>query len=58
MTNYERIKQMNVIDMAEFLDTLSGVICPPHEKFRVYDCCGDGKCTGCWKEWLEMEVEK
>lgn len=51
MTNYERIKQMNVNEMAIYID------CP----YGAYsdNCILNKTCTcfHCIKEWLESETE-
>lgn len=57
MTNYERIKNMNTEEMADFLAKI-GECC------NVYDCdfCPLGECEECTqtgiKKWLESEVSK
>lgn len=54
MTNYERIKQMSIDEMAYVL------MCPNEcdlaviECYKVDDCCD---CISCVKKWLESEVE-
>lgn len=50
MTNYEKIKQMSVEEMAEKLP------CPYNEYYL--DCNKDCDCKKCCKEWLESEVEE
>ena len=48
MTNFEKIKQMSVEEMAE-------IITCPYLGERV-DCCDD--CIECNKKWLESEVRE
>lgn len=69
MTNYDRIKNMSVDEIAKHIDThddkLGGEICCRHcEKTtgKKYRCPydeeeRDGKCIECIKEWLLSEVE-
>lgn len=58
MTQYERIKNMNVDEMAEFIHELI-TICNTTE---CEDCkyCDTSICMSCkmTKEWLESEVQK
>ena len=53
MTNYERIKQMSVEEMAEYFCKYGGLpLCPlnaPH--------CRSNECPKCFKKWLESEVD-
>lgn len=49
MTNYERIKQMSIDEMAYT------IMCP--YDFDT-DMCKERNCIDCTKEWLEMEVEE
>ena len=49
MTNYERIKQMSIEEMARCKD-----ICP--DSIGICNC--KGTCDECRKQWLEMEVEE
>lgn len=51
MTNFEKIKNMTVEEMAYYLCN-DLPLCPlkaPH--------CRDNKCPECFKKWLESEVE-
>lgn len=52
MTNFERIKQMNVEEMALYFCIGGLPICPLHAPH-----CQDNKCPECFKEWLESEVD-
>lgn len=59
-TNFDKIKDMSVERMAEFLTNLHYT----HLKCRNPDDCKwedypthDKGCKDCFKEWLEMEVE-
>lgn len=54
MTNYEKIKQMSVEEMALLL------MCPAEYDLSFKDCEGEynKNCNGCVKEWLEQEVEE
>ena len=49
MTNYERIKNMSVEEMAEFLNEASNCCLVPTD-------CITESCTECLKQWLESEV--
>ena len=53
MTNYERIKQMSVEEMASYCCIGGLPICPLHAPH-----CKDDKCPECFKKWLESEVEE
>ena len=54
-TNYDRIKNMSVDEMAEFIPDWSYTkACKCDEKPYV-DC--NNECWKCVKEWLESEVE-
>ena len=54
MTNYEKIKQMSVEEMAFML------MCPAEYDLSFKDCEGkyNRNCNECVKEWLEQEVEE
>ena len=52
MTNYERLKQMSIDEMAYT------IMCPydfDTDMCKEFDCLG---CIECTKQWLEMEVEE
>ena len=51
MTNFERIKQMSVEEMASYFCIGGLPICPLHAPH-----CKDNKCPECFKKWLESEV--
>lgn len=56
MTNYERIRNMSVEEMAElFAEKMC--ICPDGNPLYNDDCIND-KCEKCLKKWLESEVEE
>lgn len=59
MTNYERIKNMSVEEMAEYFDNqiqycdgcwLPYILCKKYNKGI--------NCSRAWLEWLNQEVEK
>ena len=52
MTNFERIKQMTVEEMASYFCIGGLPICPLHAPH-----CKDNKCPECFKKWLESEVD-
>ena len=52
MTNYERIKQMSVEEMASYFCIGGLPICPLHAPH-----CQDNKCSECFKKWLESDVD-
>lgn len=51
MTNFERIKQMSVDEMAEYI-----CIELPHCPIQAMHC-KDTDCVNCFKKWLESEAE-
>ena len=60
MTNFEKIKQMSIEEMAKILDAIDeeGVCIMPN----IYDCSDCILCGWCnkelsSKEWLESEAE-
>lgn len=54
MTNYEKIKSMDIDEILEFLIT-------HHFEFRYCTACNEAgqkiDCDDCLKQWLESEVE-
>lgn len=56
MTNFEKIKNMNVDEMATKLDESFACDRCPIEEF--YECVVGGSCTDTWKTWLESEAEE
>ena len=52
MTNFERIKQMTIDEMAEYI-----CIELPHCPIQAMHC-KDTDCVNCFKKWLEREVAK
>lgn len=58
MTNYDRIKQMNIDEMANFISNdCDGVCgcCVFRRNIRCYE--DEDKCKFGIKEWLEQEIE-
>lgn len=51
MTNYEKIAQMNVEELANFLDDIQT------DALFLEGTIHDLKYTTNWKQWLESEVE-
>jgi hypothetical protein len=51
MTNFERIKGMNVEELAEFLCKVKSDYQWKDHEFPSEDACGD------WEEWLESECD-
>lgn len=49
MTNYEKIKQMSIDEMAY------SIMCPYDTD---PDMCGKNDCIKCTKEWLEEEAKE
>lgn len=60
MTNYERIKNMSVDEMAtsslKFFSCPYNFDCSGNNKLNIYSCFDD--CIECRKQWLESEVEE
>lgn len=58
MTNYEKIKQMSIDEMARsrmfFFDCPYGTPCVGCSKGKEFN----NNCTDCTKHWLESEVEE
>ena len=59
MTNYERIKNMSVEEMAQFMfDMVDCVSCTNKLQRSCRECGGDGrKCLQVTKKWLEDDVK-
>ena len=55
ITNYDRIRNMSIDEMAEFMNEC-GHDFPPYCDYEKVDTC-DQNCLSCAKEWLESEVE-
>lgn len=53
MTNYKKIKNMSVEEMAEFMMDIDYIGECPLPKER----CNGRSCIECIKQWLESEVE-
>lgn len=49
MTNYEKIKNMTIEEMAEIFCKID---------FDVNEKCPDCDCTSCAKEWLKAETKE
>lgn len=56
MTNYERIKNMSVEEMAKELSNICKKA-KTTQKGRQYLCI-NSECKRCIKQWLETEVEE
>ena len=54
MTNYERIKNMSVEEMANLLDYLGK--CPTNANIYSDDCFNT-TCIDCQSKWIESEVD-
>ena len=54
MTNYEKIKKMNIEEMGKFIDSLR--ICGYCSQERLRDC--DDQCVNNRIEWLNQESDK
>lgn len=53
MNNFEKIKAMNIEEMAELLSKGCCI-----GDFTCHDCiCADDKCLNTIKQWLELESE-
>ena len=55
MTNYEKIKNMSIEEMAGFLAYERRGACA---KVSAYKCYHRDDCTICFRKWLESEVEE
>ena len=60
MTNFERIKKMNVEEFAAYILSLTDLCC---EECPARDLCGNSTingmgCNGAVKQWLESEAEE
>lgn len=54
MTNYERINNMSVDEMADYLwESLECNRCPLHDKCGII-----GSCKYTWLNWLNQEAEE
>lgn len=49
MTNYEKIKNMTIEEMAEIFCKID---------FDVNEKCPECNCASCTKQWLESETEE
>lgn len=56
MTNFEKIKQMSVDEMAQ--NNMGGFLGCPYLCSPDIDCNEDKNCIYCVKHWLESEVEE
>ena len=57
ITNYERIKNMSVEEMGEFISEKFDSDCPPRTPNYNSDCM-NCECKKCWEHWLESEVDE
>ena len=62
ITNYERIKQMSIVEMARAIDEKDDCCCCPintlHCEIANDERADYSKCFLKIKQWLEMEVKK
>ena len=59
MNNFEKIRSMNIDELAEKLnESFACDRCPLEEFCDENDSVPTASCTGTWKKWLEKEVEK
>lgn len=59
MTNYERIKQMSIEEMARCKDMCPFEFkCKPALLYSIGICKIDEWCDECRKKWLESEVDE
>ena len=54
MTNFERIKQMSVDEMAQI--DMGGFLNCPYITTPDIECGDDKDCVACVKHWLESEA--
>jgi hypothetical protein len=58
MTNFEKIKNMNIDQLAEKLnDSFACDRCPIGEFCDKHNSTPDLDCTGIWGKWLKSEVK-
>ena len=55
MTNYDRIKNMTVEELADYLKIKD---CPKPFKTGKIKCPTKGTCRECWIDYLNQEVEE
>ena len=55
MTNYEKIKNMSIDEMAEFFAYERRGVCA---EIDIEECAKCDDCTICFRKWLESEVEE
>lgn len=55
MTNYEKIKQMSVEELAEQFEEC---ICSHIQSYNVNYCNGKNDCENCVVDWLQEEAEE
>lgn len=61
MTNYERVKQMSIEEMVDFINHETDGICScchNDVRFGVERCYEQGLCARGIKMWLESEVSE
>lgn len=56
-TNYDRIRNMNVDELAEFLEEFKKYRCPNCAYHYEEEPCFDKYCENGLKQWLESEVD-
>lgn len=58
MTNFEKIKNMSVDELAKKLNkSFACDPCPIEEFCNKHNSTPDLDCTGIWVEWLKSEVK-
>ena len=57
MTNYEKIKNMSIEEMAEFIDSPT-VDCERCAYYKNGKCLSDDDCKVGIQKWLESEAEE
>lgn len=55
MTEYDKLKNMEVEEMAEYL---SGLLCNDNNPFMFKRCSTHSTCRECWLDYLNQEAEE
>ena len=55
LTNYDRIRNMSVEELAVLLDVCDSCLTPYCRSKKADEC--DNNCLVCAKQWLESEVD-
>lgn len=55
MTNYEKIKSMDISELAKFID--KNISCLDCLAYQICDDFPDSLCVDIIEEWLKMEIE-